>query len=264
MVVSLAQRFGIYDSRDGLEIELRSEKMSLKNVGGDNFRYRREHKGEVVAERLFTNKDTSVQLALWPTRPINTPQPLCHHVMLRLNPAISLPPHSKATHHLTMPIEVGIFTVSKAVNNDGGSNNYMIDTFSLTRQRYALYGTPEAGYICRMHDTVPDRVAKPVPYEEAAVIMRFENSLDDWVTFTRLVFEANMADLYAKDDTVYLEDSNVVIEEGKLADVFLNNKSPLPGLDEVPMAESTKKIRLSLLSRTGLGDSTKFTMEYGY
>lgn len=262
----MAQMFGTYDVRDGLEIELRSEKMSLKNVGGDNFRYRREHNGEVVAERLFTNEDASVRLALWPTRPINTPQLLGHHVMLRLNPAISLPPHSKATHHLTMPIEIGIFTVSKGIIDDnGGSNiNYMIDTFSLTRQRYALYGTPETGYICRMHDTLPDRVAKPVPYEEAAVIMRFENSLDDWVTVARLVFEANMVDLYAKENTVYLEDSNVVIEEGKLADVFLNNKPPLPGLTEVPMAESTKRIRLSLLSRTGLGDATKFTMEYGY
>lgn len=253
--------------KDGLEIELRSEKMSLKNMGGDNFRYRREHNGEVVAERLFTNKDGSVRLALWPTRPINTPQPLGHHVMLRLNPAISLPPRSEDTHHLTMPIEIGIFTVSKGISNDNGGSiniNYMIDTFSLTRQRYALYGVPEAGYICRMHDTVPDRVAKPVPYEEAAVIMRFENSLDDWVTVTKLVLDAHMVDLYAKEDTVYLEDSNAVIEEGKLADVFLNNKAPLPGLTEVPMAENTKKIRLSLLSRTGLGDTCKFTMEYGY
>lgn len=248
---------------DGLEIELRDEKMSLKNVGGDNFRYRREHNGKTVAERLFTNKDASVQLALWPTRPISTPQPLGHHIMLRLNPAISLPPRSKTTHHLTMPIEIGVFTVSKGVNGDNG-NNYMIDTFSLTQQRYALYGAPETGYICRLHDTVPDRVAKPVPYEEAAVVMQFENILDDWVTVTRLVLEANMVDLYAKEDTVYLEDSHVIIEEGNLADVFLNNKPPLPGLQEVPMPENTKKIRLSLLERTGLGDTCKFTMEYGY
>jgi len=263
LVISLIERFGTYEVRDGLEIELRDEKISLKNVGEDHFRYRRERNGEIVAERLFTNKDASVRLALWPSRPINTPQPLGHHIMLRLNPTISLPPKSQATHHLTMPIEIGVFTVSKEGNGNGG-NNYMIDTFSLTRQRYALYGTPDTGYICRLHDTVPNRAAKPIPYEEAAVIMRFENPLDDWVTITRIVLEANMVDLYAKEDTVYLEDSDVMVEDGKVANVFLNNEPPLPGLLEVPMPENTKKIRLSLLERTGLGGACRFTMEYGY
>ena len=125
--------------KDGLEIELRSEKMSLKNMGGDNFRYRREHNGEVVAERLFTNKDGSVRLALWPTRPINTPQPLGHHVMLRLNPAISLPPRSEDTHHLTMPIEIGISFETGAdttvrVMNDVNNQLFTFNTKYLSRR----------------------------------------------------------------------------------------------------------------------------------
>ncbi len=257
------EKFGTYEVKDGLGIELRDQKMTLKSTGGDSFRYSREHNGVTAAERLFSNKDASVQLALWPSRPTNIPQPICHHIMLRLQPAISLPPKSQTTHHLTMPIEIGVFAVSKRANGNGG-DIYMIDTFSLSRPRYALYGTPEAGYICRLHDTVPDHAAKPTPYEEAAVVMRFENSLDDWVTITRLVIEADLVDLYAKEDTIYLEDSNVTVQDGTVASVFLNNKPPLAGLQEIPMAESAKKIRLSLLERTGLGDFCRFTMEHGY
>jgi hypothetical protein len=265
---SLAKKFGLYELEDGFELEIKSEKISLKELSGGTFRYTREHEGETVAERLFSDGDSSVKLALWPARPINIPQPLGRHIMLRLNPAISLPPESQATHHLTMPIEIGVFTVSNGTNGnndgEGNSKNYMIDTFSLIHPRYALYGPAATGYICRLHDTAPNHEVTPVPYEEAAVIMRFENNLTDWVTITRLVLEANMVDLYSKEDIVYLEDSHIVIENGKIATVFLNNKPPLPGLQEVPMPEITKKIRLSLLDRTGLGSACKSTMEYGY
>ena len=77
--------------------------------------------------------------------------------------------------------------------------------------------------------------------------------------------DAYMVDLYLSGDTVYLEDSNLLIEDGTIASLFLNNKPPLHGLKEVPMAaESVKKFRLGFLERGGFGVEGKFVMEHGY
>jgi hypothetical protein len=255
----LAQKFRIYEAKDGLEIKFGDDCLTLEEAGGFSFRYRREHVGETVAERLFSSEDGSATIAVYPSRPIMVPQELGHHIMLRLNPSISIPPESHVTHNLTMPIEIGVFAAI------GSTSNYMIDTFSLTRPRYALYGLPETGHICRVHDAVPDQDEKPVPYEEAAVIMKFENNLANWVTVSRIVMDAYMVDLYTKGDTVYLEDSGMEVVDGNSAAVFLNNKPPLAGLEEVPMAsENVKTYRLTLLNRTGFGVSAKFMMEHGY
>lgn len=252
-------KFGLHAVKDGLAIKFREEKLTLEKAGGDSYLYRREHEGETAAERLFSSDGGNVQLAVYPVRPIQVPQQLAHHIMIKLNPPVSIPPGSQVTHNLTMPIEIGVFTTSSE------TSNYLIDAFSLSSPKYALYGLPESGYICRLHKSGLNQKADSIKHEEATIIMRFENNLQDWVTVSKIVMDAYMVDLYLKGDTVYLEDSNIVVEDENTASVYLNNNPPLPGLEEVPMAaETVKKFRLSILERTGFGVAGKFTMEYGY
>ena len=96
-------------------------------------------------------------------------------------------------------------------------------------------------------------------------MMKFQNKSPNWVTINKIVMDAYEVDLYLDGDAVYLEDSNLVIGEDDVASLFLNNKSPLRGLKEVPVAaETVKKFRRGILERTGFGVTGKFIMEHGY
>jgi hypothetical protein len=141
----------------------------------------------------------------------------------------------------------------------------MIDAFSLSFPKYVLYGQPNMGYICRLHNSIMSSKEKTMQYEEAVVIMKFQNKSPNWTTVNKIVMDAYLVDLYLDGDTVYLEDSNLVIEDDDVASLFLNNKPPLRGLKEVPVAaETVKKFRLGILERTGFGVEGKFIMEHGH
>ena len=252
-------KFGKFDVDDGLKFKFRKDKLTLEKAEGDSYLYERVHEGESVAKTLFSSGGGKVQLAVYPVRPIQVPKQLSHNIMVKPEPTISIPPGSHVIHHLTMPIEIGVF-----VANDK-DHNYMIDAFSLSFPKYLLYGTPDSGYICRLHKSGIFSKPTAKPYEEAVIIMRFENKTTQWVTISKVVMDAYLVDLYLKGDTVYLEQSGMVIEAGNVASVFLKNKPPLSGLYEVPMvAEMVRKFRLNILARTGFGVAGKFIMEHGY
>ena len=252
------KKFGSYAIEDGFSIQFRKNKISLTKTGEDSYIYRRDHEGESASKTVFSSKKGKVKLAIYPVRPIQMPRRLAHNIMVKLESPIALPPKSSVTHHLTMPIEIGVFTISK-------KSNYMIDAFSLSFPKYGLYGTPDMGYICRLHNSTISSEEEAVQYEEAEIIMKFQNKSANWATIHKIVMDAYMVDLYLSGDTVYLEASNLVIEDGDVASLFLNNKPPLQGLEEVPVAaESVKKFRLGFLDRTGFGVEGKFIMEHGY
>ncbi len=254
----MKKKFDQYAVKDGLSISFRDEQITLENISEDSYVYRRKHKDETISKTIFSSKKGEVKLAIYPVRPIQMPRQLAHNIMVKLNPPITLPPNSHVTHHLTMPIEIGVFTISK-------KSNYMIDAFSLSFPKYVLYGQPNMGYICRLHNSIMSSKEKTMQYEEAAVIMKFQNKSPNWTTVNKIVMDAYMVDLYLDGDTVYLEDSNLVIEDDDVASLFLNNKPPLRGLKEVPVAaETVKKFRIDILERTGFGVAGKFIMEHGY
>ena len=251
-------KYGRYTIEDGFTIKFRDDQISLKKIGEDSYVYRRDHKGKKSSKTVFSSRKGKVKLAIYPVRPIQIPRQLAHNIMVKLDSPIAIPPTSSCTYHLTMPIEIGVFTISK-------KRNYMIDAFSLSFPKYGLYGNPDLGYICRLHTSIISSEEKAVKYEEADIIMKFQNKSSTWATVNRIVMDAYMVDLYLSGDTVYLEDSNLVIEDGDVASLFLNNKPPLQGLKEVPVAaESVKKFRLGFLGRKGFGVEGKFIMEHGY
>ncbi len=254
----MVRKFGQFKVKEGLVAQFLGEKLTLAKDGEESYLYCREHEGEKVADRIFSSNGGNVELAIYPIRPIMIPQQFAHHILIKLDPPITIAPNSDITHRLTMPIEIGVFTSNEV-------QNYLIDVFSLNAPKYALYGLPESGYICRLHTSHISTSDKAKQYETATVIMRFENHTQDWATISKIVMDAYMIDFYLKGDNVYLEDSNMVVENGAIASLYLNNKPPMPGLTEVPMAtETVTKFRLSILERTGFGVTGKFVMEQGY
>jgi hypothetical protein len=251
--------YGKYPLEKRMEFVFKEEKVIVEKSYGDTYLYQREKEGRIRSTQNFSSKKGKVNLAIYPVRPIQVPQLLAHNIMIKLDPSLSLPPGSREKHFLTMPIEIGVFVT-------GGKNDYyMIDVFSLIRPKFALYGQPDRGYICNIHKSGINSKESDIPFESGVVIMRFKNLSNQWVTINKIVMDAYMMDYYLKGDSVYLEDSSMVIDKDGVSSILLNNKSPLPNLKEVPMAsETVKNFRLGLLTRKGFGISGKFIMEHGY
>lgn len=255
----MKNKFGIFSIKDDLFFQFKDNSIKLERTDSNSYLYQRIKNEKIISEHKILFQSSEDELAIYPARPITQPQPISHHILIRIDPPVVIPPRASVTHNLLMPIEIGVFTTS------GTSNNYLIDSFSLLNPKFALYGLPESGYICRYYKSNSGEKINAEKYLEASIIMRFENSLDDWISIQKIVMDAYMIDFYLKGDDVYLEDSNMVIENGNIASVYLNNKPPIPKLEEVPMAnEEVKKFRLTILDRAGFGVAARFVMEHGY
>jgi hypothetical protein len=249
-------KFGSYDLLEKIDIDFEGEHLLVEKVEDDTYLYERCRDEKTISKRNFSSKGNS-KLSIYPVRPIQVPKLIAHNVMIKLNPPLSIGPNSSVTQRITMPIEIGVFL-------SNSKKNYMIDVFELSKPKYALYGIPNSGYICRSYESSLTE-NKEEPYKSAIVIMKFENKFTDWVTVNKIVMDAYTIDLYLKDDTVYLEDSQMTITNRSTASIKLNNKPPIPGLKAVPMAEEVvKKFRLGLLGKTGFGVEGIFQMEHGF
>lgn len=254
----MINKFGKYVPKDGMNITFKTENISIKVFDSDSFCYQRKNKTKVVSTHIFPSEKDKVNIGIYPIRPIQKPKQLSHNIMIKLETPIAIPPNSKVTHYLNMPIEIGVFIIRK-------NSNLMIDAFSLSRPKYSLYGDPDSGKICRFYNSKINSKIIAQKYEEAIIIMNFKNKNPNWVTVNKIVMDAYLVDLYIKDDVVYLEDSKMIIENQNVAHVLLNNKPPINGLDEVPLAaENVNTFRSGLIERTGFGVQGKSCMDCGY
>jgi hypothetical protein len=97
-----------------------------------------------------------------------------------------------------MPIEIGIFRQSE-------DEEILIDAFSPTTQRYALYGSPESGVVCRFAYTEAtgnkDEIV-PEKYKEALVRIKIRNDIDNIVKVSKVIVPLDSIILdHAHDET---------------------------------------------------------------
>ena len=105
---------------------------------------------------------------------------------------------SDAIFYTTMPIEIAVYKQSK-------DEEILLDSFSLQRQRFALYGSPESGVLCRYNEvevnTNKDAI-RPIRYEEALVRIVVRNDIDNVIKVNRVIIPMDGVILdHAHDDS---------------------------------------------------------------
>ncbi len=207
-------RFGEYIVDHSFEWDLQDFKASISKVGSNEYIYKRIQDGNITVEKIIVS-DQSLKLGIIPLAPVYTPEPLATHLMLKLMAPIIIEPKSRASIYLTMPIEIGFVILDV--------KPHIIDTFSLTRQLYAIYGTPDNGVLCRYHLSKPYIEMPDVnPLEEAIVRVHIANYTDSISNINRMVFPAKGVDLYYSDK-VYFPDVEMIINT-KLVNTIANIK----------------------------------------
>lgn len=171
-------RAGIKD----YEMEFGENKITI-NSAGSAFSYKRFSGGKLDAEAMIVSDDDMVVIGVFPIAPLFTPKSVARNIYLKFKSPVVLDQNSEAEVFAKMPIEIGVYRQTKG-------EEVLLDAFSLQRQRYALYGPPENGVVCRYIETevgVGKDDINPKKYEEALVKIRIKNAIDNVVKVSKVI-----------------------------------------------------------------------------
>jgi len=205
--------YGEYTVEQKMEKHFGSNSLVMFKVDHNKYGYQRFENGNLAVEKIIAS-DRPLVLGIFPVAPLNTPAKYGSHIMLKLITPLVLDPKAHVDAYLTMPIEIGV------VRSSGGDVQ-IIDVFSGGRPKYALYGTPEHGIICRYYEPrINPEIPKATPYSEAVVRVHFHNYTGKINTINRIVFPIEGADFYYRKNEAYYNDLEVVIGEKLLQTVL--------------------------------------------
>lgn len=170
---------------------------------GTAFRYRRYDGNALVSDSLIVTDSRETHLGIFPNPPTRVPKEVAKNIYIKFKSPIIIDHRSVAVLYSKMPIEIGVYRQHK-------DEELLIDVFSLAPTRYALYGTPEAGVVCRYIETdaVTEESALEVKqYEEAKVRIRVTNDINNVIKVNKIIIPVRDVVLEHRNDDTWVPGS---------------------------------------------------------
>jgi hypothetical protein len=154
-----------------------------------HYQYRRNLAGERVEKAISAGMN---RLLVHPVEPFYTGTETAGHLEIEFPPLI-IEPGATETVFLTFPVEVGVFV-------EGLMDTEIIDTFSLGRPKFSLYGTPRRGVITRFARSDRHREIPTVDGAREGVLrLTVRNQLAEWTKVSRVVLDNQEMHLYSSE-----------------------------------------------------------------
>jgi len=205
---------------------------SVKNLG---------HNRSEVVEKVVVGGSSYI---VNPVEPVNLPVEITRMLFIEFSKPVNVEPKSAVRVYLKFPVEIGVFVEGKRIRN--------IDVFTLSNPKFALYGNPSRGVVCRyyssdVYDTIPD-VDGVV---EGVMELTIENNFDEWVEVRRAVFDGYGMKIYFSNYPAMV--AVMRIESASLAETMFINK---------PLEDGMEK-SIELYTARRFIERKKFSMEWG-
>lgn len=168
---------------------------------GTAFKYRRYEDDTLVSDSLIVTDARETHLGIFPNPPIRTPREVAKNVYIK-SPVI-VDHRSVAILYSKIPLEIGVYKQHK-------DEELLIDVFSVVPPRYALYGTPEGGVVCRYIEAegVTEESALEVKqYEEAKGRIRVTNDINNIIKITKITIPVEDVVLEHRNDDAWVPGS---------------------------------------------------------
>lgn len=190
--------FGRY-SHEGI-INLPNNTISLTRLEGSNYSYARQSADGQVVKKTICAKSDSISIEISPLLPIHTPSYKTDFFFIRFTEPIYISQNATAQILLQLPIEVGVFLID-------GDYEGMIDSFSCDplNSRFALYGTPEDGRLCKYAKIPPTMQGTNAPFIHAQFKIVIINELEELATISKIVFPVTDHDLHYYKNSVVMD-----------------------------------------------------------
>ncbi len=160
---------------------------------GERLVYRRECHDEKVEKLLLAQGG---KVAINPVEPVAKPKEITPLLLVEFERPISIEPRGKGRVLLAFPVEIGVF-LPNATGHD------VLDIFSLTKQKFTLYGDPKNGVICK-HWRSGLYHSRPSldPLRAGVMELVIANGTGVWIEVRRTVYNGRAMKIFYKDDLV--------------------------------------------------------------
>jgi hypothetical protein len=233
--------FGQYDipiriEQEGITVSVQKE--------GENILYMRECLGESTEKILVVG---SGKLLLNPVEPVNKPKALASHLLIEFANTLQVEPKGTRNIFLTFPVEIAVFMPSN-------EEFEVIDTFTLARQKFTLYGDPINGVICKYWKS-SIYTAEPSlnRIQEGLIELAVTNTTAGWVEVTKTVFDAYGIKIYYDDERVSMK-ANMKLKGGGSAETECMDEPLVEGMTKSLEIYTTRKLSVT---------KKRFIMEFG-
>ncbi len=181
-----------------------------------------------------------------PVEPLNLPKEITNYLEIEFDP-IFIEPNSVRKIYLTFPVEIGIFVETR-------KDIEVLDLFSLSRQKYTLYGPPSGGVIARWHRSeVFSGIPDVDPLREGILELSIRNTYREWAEVSRAVFESYDMKIYYGDLVSMVAQMRIINKYTAETDFF--DEPLLPGMKksiELYVAREIPIIKKGFLMEWGL------------
>ena len=233
--------FGHYN----VPLSIAQEGISLSvQKDGKNLIYKRDCLGEQFEKHILAGKG---KILLNPVEPVNRPKALTSYLLIEFEKALLSKPKETRTIFLRFPLEIGVY-----ISTD--TDFEILDIFTLTKQKFTLYGDPRNGVICKywkspVYSTIPSLST----LQEGLIDLAVTNTNSHWIELTKAVFNAYGMKLYYNNKTVSMK-ANINIKTKDTAETeFI----------DTPLQKGMKKSLEIYASRKISIVKPKFIMEFG-
>ena len=218
--------FGVIDtsSKEVKKVILVSRVLEFKS-NGKYVNYRRLKGGDTEYE-CFIRAPSEVFIE--PVVPLFIPKNITHYILIELENPISIPADSKIEGYTIIPVDIAVFSIK----ND---NYKMVDVFSESKVKYALYGPKDEGIIARYYKSrFHISLRKPKDYMEAPLPLDITNSYNNWVKLRYILLDGTMLHLYYRpgDGTTYTRKIRIMITSETTATIDYERKGLVEGFRE--------------------------------
>jgi len=233
--------FGTYE----LNVELKENDVEIEIEGKGKKKIYRRKVGNEEIEKFIYAEDGKVVVC--PVEPVNLPKiEVSEHLLIKLDKPIIVEAGTKHDFYVKFPLEIGVFLVDR-------KDIERIDIFTKTNPKYALYGPPEKGIICKWWESgVYGEVPEIDKLYEGIMKVEVENNYHEWVEISKMVFRAfDMKVFY--NEYAYMH-SYLKILKKTMAETAFNERKPknMKRAIDIYLAKGIKKFE------------KKFVMEWGF
>ncbi|ADC66253.1 Protein of unknown function DUF432 [Ferroglobus placidus DSM 10642] len=224
--------YGVYELQN-FHVKIKDLELGIFEENGIKIYRRDDLKKVIVAD--------SGRVVVNPVEPVNLPKNITRYLMVELDEPIVMEPKNSEKVTLTFPIEVAVILAGK-------KSLEVLDVFSFVKPKYALYGDPRNGVICRYWKS--EVSGEEEDFVKGKLEVEINNSSGEWVEIGKLVFDVYGMKIYYGESVVAFARANVISE--KVAETEFVDKRA-----------GKKSIELYLARRIPVVKK-KFVMEWGF
>lgn len=233
----MSKIYGIHDvSEEELILEFPKVKILVRKTRNGIFLYKRVFDGEFIEKTILSKTD--FKLGVYPISPVSLRLNLSNHTYLKLKQPLIISSNTERTLFLKAPVNIGIYYEKE----EGGQHiSTLIDTFSVLREKYALYGMIENGYICRYFESELYDEEPQTNFGEAIVKLVVTNLGKNTVEISKVIIPVTNVYFYYGNNKAYYGIVNLAIHSKDKIVVKYTSQPVIDSLRKSPLIVGTCK-----------------------